>query len=326
MRKILAVYVSRANTDLVLQGDFFTSVTGYAEELTAPVDLAVWGNVSGPKVDEIKDVCGVADQLFVPPKTDFKENNELAAAWVFEVARKTNASIIMMPHNQSNVEIAARLAFRLKAGLVTDCVSLKIEQGDLNGLVRPLYGSKVIATYSACDPLVVTIRDKRQEVKGVQERSRSFVFQEVTVPNIKERVRLLGRQVMSGDGEVNLLGAKLVIGAGRGVGSPEGLQFVKDQAHKIGAALGVSKAVVDAGWAPVTSQIGISGKKINPHIYIAVGISGSIQHMTGVAGARVVIAINTDKEAPIMENTDLGLVGDYKEILPSLISMIATRQ
>lgn len=324
MKTVLAVCIASENREVSFWQDFLAASFGYAQQLGSRLTVAAGAGVRDPEGDDFIDLCRAADDLYLAAApAAAPEDPEASVAWALEVAREAGASLIFLPHSVTNVQIAARLAYRFNAGLVTDCLSVKIAGGELAGMVRPVYGSKVLANFTGEYPVVVTLRGGRQAVLMPPEKNSPPVVKRITRPAVEEKVRLIEKRFLSGEGEVNLAGARVVIGIGRGVGGPDGVELVKDQARKIGAAIGVSKAVVDAGWASTASLIGLSGKKINPQIYIAVGISGSIQHMTGVSGARAVVAINTDREAPIMENCDLALVGEYGKILPELVSRLA---
>jgi electron transfer flavoprotein alpha subunit len=240
------------------------------------------------------------------------------------VVATTGADVIFFPHSPLNVQIAARLASRVGAILATDCIAVSIADGELRGAVRPVYGSKVLATFAGGYPMVLTVRSGRHVSQPRAPKKSPPAVREVGLAGRAVRARLLERRFLGGDEGANLHSARIVVGVGRGVGGPEGVALVREQARRIDAAVAASKAVVDAGWAPATWMVGQTGKKISPQLYIAVGISGAIQHMAGVSGARSVVAINTDADAPIMGNSDLGLVGDWREVLPRFISALAS--
>lgn len=299
--------------------EFLTGSWGIVKEMRARTALAYAG-----QEEDFAELGLPAEEIYVArPHAYFSEDPEPVLAWLQNVIREAEPSLVFFPHSITNAQIAARLAFRLGAGLVTDCVSIEVSNGETINFVRQVYGGKVMAYFTGTFPIVATFRGSRRPFEGIMEKNPHALKKEIIVPETKEKVRLVEKKYLCEEGEVNLLEAKIVVGIGRGVGGPDGVQFVKEQAKRIGAATGVSKAVVDAGWALPPSLIGLSGKKVNPKLYIAVGISGSIQHMTGVSGARTVVAINVDPEAPIMENCDVGLVADYRKVLPDFISKLA---
>lgn len=318
-KTVLTVWIAKETGKKPFWREFLTASWGIAKEMGARTALAYAGQEEGFAEPGLP-----AEEIYVAkPQAHFSEDPEPVLAWLGNVIREVEPSLVFLPHSVTNAQIAARLAFRLDAGLVTDCVSIKVLNGETIDFVRPVYGGKVMAHFTGTFPIVATFRSSRHPFEEILEENPHALEKEIIVPETKEKVRLIEKKYLCAEGEVNLLEAEIVVGIGRGVGGPDGVQFVKEQAKRIGAAIGVSKAVVDAGWASPSSLIGLSGKKVNPKLYIAVGISGSIQHMTGVSGARTVVAINVDPEAPIMENCDVGLVVDYRKVLPDFISKLA---
>lgn len=226
---------------------------------------------------------------------------------------------VLIPGDRLGWEVAPRLAHRLEAGLVTDAVDLAVEDGRIVA-TKPVYGGKAhakIAVRSATQAVLV-----RQRTQAPLERDggrsgdvENFAFS--PGPHVG-RVRVVEHKQDDAGDEIRLEDAKVVVAGGRGLGGAEPFAELAELAKLLGGAVGASLAAVDAGWAPASMQIGQTGKSVAPDLYIAVGISGASQHVAGISGAKTIVAINKDAEAPIFRVAHLGVVADYKEVLPAL--------
>ena len=215
-------------------------------------------------------------------------------------------------------ELGPRLAYRTDAGLVTDCTALQAQSGRLR-FTRPVFGGKALATYELqSTPCVVVLRPRAFEAAAAQDSGESVV-ESVAVdlpdglglPTVVERVA----EERSG---VPLEEARRIVSGGRGMGGPENFTLLEDLAKAVDGAVGASRAAVDAGWVPPAMQIGQTGHIVAPDLYVAVGISGASQHLAGISGAKHIIAINKDPEAPIFRVAELGVAEDYRKIVPEL--------
>jgi electron transfer flavoprotein alpha subunit len=202
------------------------------------------------------------------------------------------------------------------AALLSDCVDYKIENGEFR-VLRPIYAGKVLlwAKISGALPLL-TLRPKAfiaTEVGGVAEvESRT-----VNLDTSKIRARVVEEKASAG-ATLDVTEADIVVSGGRGLKGPEGFGIIEDLAKSLGAAVGASRAVVDAGWRPHGEQVGQTGKVVSPTLYIAVAISGAVQHLAGMTTSRTIVAINKDADAPIFKVATYGIVGDAFEIVPKL--------
>ncbi|MGB8644098.1 MAG: electron transfer flavoprotein subunit alpha/FixB family protein [Anaerolineae bacterium] len=240
---------------------------------------------------------------------------ETYAAAVAEVIKKANPAIILFGATGWGKEVSARTAAKLDLGLVTDCTDAAIENGKLE-LTRPIYAGKAVAHVEARSlPVMVSIRPNI--FPPVQANGSSAAVEKVAVqlPEPKARVVEVAQKEKK---EVDLTEASVVVSGGRGVGSSEGFKPVRELADTLGAALGSSRAAVDAGWIDYSRQVGQTGKTVSPKLYIAAGISGAIQHLAGMSSSKVIVAVNKDPDAPIFKVADYGIVGNLFDVLPVL--------
>jgi len=235
------------------------------------------------------------------------------------LAAATTAGRTIMPY----------VAARLEVGLTADCTGLAIEEGTGHLLqTRPAIGGNVMATIKSAErrPQMATVRP--HAVAPAEEdsaRAGEIVRLRPTDAQVSSRIVHEGTLTESQEGP-GLKDAEAVVSAGRGVGKEENVELVRDLARELGAALGASREVVDRGWLPYPHQVGLSGKTIRPELYVAIGISGAIQHLAGMQTAEHILAINSDPDAPIFLVADLGVVGDLFQIVPALISRLQERK
>ena len=234
-----------------------------------------------------------------------------------ELAGKESPKAILGAVTTRQRELLARLAARLGAGLSADSVALALD-GDKLVATRPVYAGKLLSKVTwAKGPWLVTLRpnvfkpaDELAGAKAAVEKP------SVSMPG--ERMKLLERREEASTGLPELAEAELVVSGGRGLKGPENFAILESLAKVIGAAVGASRAAVDAGWRPHRFQIGQTGRTISPKLYLGFGISGAIQHLAGMRTSKVICAINKDPEAPIFKIADYGIVGDLFEVAPAL--------
>ena len=264
-----------------------------------------------------------ADDVFtaVAPWLDSHQPDACVAALV-ETCRELEPRVLLLSHNTLGREVAPRLAARLKAGLVSDCMSVEADgqRGALVG-VRPCFSGKAVSTWIADPPGLTIVTLRRQTVPPGATRRRGAGV--VTVLHLTDpgpgRARVIER-VVPPPGQVRLEDADVVVSVGRGVGTREALQeyIIDGLAKVLGASVGGSRGAVDLGIIPADLQVGLTGRVVSPKLYIAVGLSGSPQHMAGCSGAQTIVAVNTDPQAPIFGFAQYGVVGDYRKVVPSL--------
>jgi electron transfer flavoprotein alpha subunit len=232
------------------------------------------------------------------------------------VARESPRAILG-PVTSRQRELMARLAARLGVGLAADVVGLKLD-GDKMVATRPVYAGKLLARMTwAKGPWLATLRPNVFRPAEAQPGRAAKVERiDVAVPEAK--MKLVERKEEVSTGLPELTEAETVISGGRGMKGPENYVILEEMARVIGAAVGASRAAVDAGWRPHRFQIGQTGRTISPKLYLGFGVSGAIQHLAGMRTSKVIVAVNKDPEAPIFKIADYGIVGDLFEVVPAL--------
>lgn len=244
----------------------------------------------------------------------------------YNLIQKYGPTTILVGATENGRDFAPRLACRLKTGLTADCTSLDIDEESGNvAWTRPAFGGNLMATILCPEnrPQIGTVRPgvfKKPELQP--GRSATVLNENIHVSPEEIRTKLIEKIEEVGTKLIDLEGASIIVSGGRGVGGPEGFSPVEELADALGATVGSSRAAVDSGWIPYAHQVGQTGKTVGPKLYIACGISGAIQHLAGMSGSDMVIAINKDPDAPIFKIADYGIVGNLFEVLPALSAKI----
>ena len=232
--------------------------------------------------------------------------------------------LIMFGFSPDSREVAGRLAARLGVGLISNALDVEAVNGSFVAKV-PYFGGAKVASYRAnARPAIVLIRPKSFEISQSGDQA-EVVEVSASIVEGSRRAHIVERLEEAAD-KVKLEDARIVVSGGRGLGGPENFHFVHELADALGGAAGASRAVVDAGWVPYAMQVGQTGKTVRPGVYIAAGISGAMQHTVGMKGSKVIVAINKDRDAPILKMADLGVVGDALKILPKLTEAVKARK
>jgi len=232
--------------------------------------------------------------------------------------------LILFGFTTDSREVAGRLAARLGTGLISNAGDLVAKDGGFVAKVPYFGGARVASMKANSKPAIVLVRPKSFEPS--ESGGTADVKQlEVAVADDSKRARITERVVEATE-KVKLEDARVVISGGRGLGGPQNFPLLEDLAGALGGAVGASRAVVDAGWVPYSMQVGQTGKSVRPGVYIAIGISGAMQHTVGMKASKVIIAINKDAEAPIMKMADLGVVGDALKIVPALTAAVKAKK
>ena len=263
-----------------------------------------------------------ADKVYVVDDPLLKDYQTDSYVSVMEkVVKETVPQIILMGQTSIGRDLAPRLAFRLETAATMDCVALEIDPDSKRLLqTKPVYGgnAQAIFTYDS-DPQIATVRAKVMTPLG-QDASRKgeVITIEAGLDSSAIRTKVLEKVKEEVEG-IKLEDAPVVISGGRGIGSAEGFEQLKELAKMLKGAVGASRPACDNGWVPDVIQVGLTGKVVSPELYIAVALSGSSQHIAGMAGSKNIVAVNKDPKANIFRIAHFGIIGDYQKILPAFI-------
>ncbi|MFQ5779903.1 MAG: electron transfer flavoprotein subunit alpha/FixB family protein [Nitrospiria bacterium] len=298
-----------------------------AKSLRSKVGGEVAAVLVGDQVAKEADVLAAAG----PEKIYLAEDpllryysSEGYATIMADLAKRLESRLILMGATTMGKDLGPKLAAKLGGPFAGDCVGLEIADGGTLIAHRPMYGGKIASTVVSRQAAlqVATIRpnvfplDKEESAKTPQiERISSSFDLSGLLANVKE-------VVATASSKIELTEARIIVSGGRGLKGPENFHLVESLADALGAAVGASRAAVDAGWKPHSYQVGLTGKTVSPLLYIACGISGAVQHQAGMSSSKYIVAINKDPNAPIFKIANYGIVGDIFEILPLLTEAV----
>jgi electron transfer flavoprotein alpha subunit len=285
-----------------------------ATQCGGDVHVLIAGHHAGASAEAASKIAGVAKVLLAdaPHFTDGLAEN--IAGQVLALA--SNYSHIVAPATAYGKNIAPRVAAKLDVCQISEIT--KIDSPDT--FERPIYAGNAIATVQSADPVkVITVRTTGFDAAAAGGNA---AVETVAAVADSGKSAFIKRELAKSD-RPELTAAKVIVAGGRGMGSSENFKILEPLADKLGAAMGASRAAVDAGFVPNDWQVGQTGKIVAPQLYIAVGISGAIQHLAGMKDSKVIVAVNKDPEAPIFSVADYGIVGDLFEVVPQLVAELA---
>lgn len=257
-------------------------------------------------------------------KVNFLKNENLQkystsgyAKAIFDFASQNGFDTLVFSNTAMGKDLAPKVAVKLNAGIAMDCISFESEDGNLVA-TRPVYAGKALIDVSLkSENKVFTVRPN---VFQPLENEVSTEVTEFVVDEVDLSMKVVAET--KSEGKLDVAEAEIIVSGGRGMKGPENWNLVEDLAKELGAATGASRAAVDAGWRPHSEQVGQTGKTVSPNLYIALGISGAIQHLAGMRSSKYIVAVNKDPEAPIFGVADYGIVGDVFEVVPQLIEEV----
>jgi electron transfer flavoprotein alpha subunit len=318
------ILVIAEQRDGALNRASWESITA-AQTIGQPVTVAVLGSpaaaasvaneLAGAAVD---DVLAVGHDLLATYTAD-AYTKVLA-----DLIQAEQPSMVWLPHTYQTRDFAPRLAARLDRALVTDCIEVK-PNGESFAFVRPMFQAKLAADVVPLGPAphIITFQIGAYRVdqlkRGTAAAPVRTVAATLAASDIRQQPEAPFREARQA---VDLTQAERIVSVGRGIKAQEHIALAQQLAQALGAELAASRPICDAGWLPMDRQVGSSGQTVAPKLYLALGISGAIQHVVGMKGARTIVAVNKDAEAPIFEIADYGIVGDLFEIVPAIINAL----
>jgi electron transfer flavoprotein alpha subunit len=314
--KILAILEQRDK--LLKRSAFETAAT--AAKLSKELSLESEAIVVGSEVTNLSEI----GKYGISKVTHFKNDDLLnysPSAYtklIADYATETDSNYLIFANTAFGKDLAPRVSTRINAGLIVDCIKLDSSSGDVVA-TRPVYAGKALIDVKLKSAKkVFTIRPNVFKAEPSDSSETSIDVKEVTSPDLSTRVV----EIKKSEGKLDVAEADIIVSGGRGMKGAEHFHLIEELADVLGAAVGASRAVVDAGWRPHQEQVGQTGKTVSPSLYVACGISGAIQHLAGMSSSKYIVAINKDKDAPIFKIADYGIAGDTFEIIPALIEEI----
>ncbi|MFZ1417011.1 MAG: FAD-binding protein [Burkholderiaceae bacterium] len=309
----MTVLVIAEHDNQALKGATLNAVTA-AQKIGGDIHVAVIGSGVGAVAQAAAGVAGVSKVLSFDDAALAEQTSEAVAAQILSVASQYGH--IVAPATSMAKSVLPRVAAKLDVAQISEIVA--VESADT--FVRPVYAGNVMATVQSVDPIkVITVRTTGFDAAAASGGSVAVEAQAVQA--VANGATFVSREVAQSD-RPELTSAKVVVSGGRGLGSAENFKIIEALADKLNAAMGASRAAVDAGFVANDLQVGQTGKIVAPQLYIAVGISGAIQHQAGMKDSKVIVAINKDPDAPIFQIADYGIVGDLFEIVPQLTAAV----
>jgi len=287
-----------------------------ATKLGGDVSCLVVGNQCAKVAEEVSKIKGISKVLVADNEAFKGFLPETLTPFLLATQKQFNFTHIVAPASAIGKNVMPRLAAKLDVSPISDIIGVK----DDSTFVRTIYAGNAIQTLTSSEPIkIITVRGTAFEAA---ETTGSAATETVSAESAKNDVSSFVGQELSKSDRPELASAKTVVAGGRGMKNGENFQLLYDLADKLNAAVGASRAAVDAGFVPNDMQVGQTGKIVAPELYIAVGISGAIQHLAGMKDSKVIVAINKDPEAPIFQVADYGLVQDLFKAIPEMIDTV----
>ena len=307
----MAILILADHDNTSLKPATLNAVTA-AQKIGGDIHMLVAGANAGPAAQAAAAIAGVTKVLHADAAYLASPVAENVAATMVALAKAGGYSHVLAPATGFGKNVAPRVAALLDVAQVSEIIAVESP----NTFVRPIYAGSAFATVQAKDPvIVITVRATGFDAAAAT--GGSAAIESVAAAPDTGLAKVTGQELTKSD-RPELTSARVVVSGGRGLGNGENFKMLEALAEKLNAAIGASRAAVDAGYVPNDYQVGQTGKIVAPDLYIAVGISGAIQHLAGMKDSKVIVAINKDPEAPIFQIADYGLVGDLFELVPQL--------
>ena len=307
----MAILILADHDNTSLKPATLNAVTA-AQKIGGDIHMLVAGGNAGPAAQAAAAIAGVAKVLHADAPYLASPVAENVAATMVALAKAGGYSHLLAPATGFGKNVAPRVAAMLDVAQVSEIIAVESP----NTFVRPIYAGSAFATVQTKDPVIV-ITVRATGFDAAAGTGGSAAIESVAASPDTGLAKVTGQELTKSD-RPELTSARIVVSGGRGLGNGENFKMLEALAEKLNAAIGASRAAVDAGYVPNDYQVGQTGKIVAPDLYIAVGISGAIQHLAGMKDSKVIVAINKDPEAPIFQIADYGLVGDLFELVPQL--------
>lgn len=320
MRNVVVVLFGAAGFDRSAEG-----VLGAGQRLAVQSGGDLIAVVLGPiEEDAVREVTKRVDRVIVVADDGLSEYQPDSALQALEqIVAPLDSVAVLLGSDIYSQEITPRLAHRLAGSSLADAVAVEWTNGRVRA-TRSAYGGKAVSVYELKkSPAIVWVRSRAMEV--AEERGGNAEVEQGDVSLGELTLRIVERRVEAQDG-VPLEDAQIIVSGGRGLGGPEPFELLQDLATAIGAEMGASRAACDSGWVPPTWQVGQTGKKVAPELYIAIAISGASQHLLGMGDSKTITAVNTDPDAPIFRHCSFGIVEDYRNVVTRLTEKLTELQ
>lgn len=311
--KILVVLEQRDNKLKKISFEISKAASDLAVKLGVETEAVIVGN----EIDDLKSIGNYGiNKVTVLKNAELVNYSPSAYTQVIsDFAKAADADIVLIGNTALGKDLAPRLCIKLDAGIAMDCVELNVSENEIIA-TRPIYAGKALVDVKINSEKKVFVLRPNVFNAGEPSQSEADVIENtVESPNLSTKVI----ETKKSEGKLDVAEASIIVSGGRGLKEPENFKMVEDLAETLGAAVGASRAVVDAGWRPHSEQVGQTGKTVSPNLYVAVGISGAIQHLAGMRSSKYIVAINKDADAPIFKVADYGITGDLFEVVPAFI-------
>ncbi len=323
--KILAYIESKNNKFKNSAFEVITESSKLANSLGCEFDLIAITDINNPEIKNLSEY-GAKKIKIVDENSlnkiygdDIKYSHSAISKVISEIALKGNYNIIILSATSFGKETAPSLAVKIDSAFCPDCTDLKVIEGKIIA-TKPVYaGKSYVDIKFNSDKILLTLRPnvfKAEKINNENIEIENIDINELDIT--KNDFRTIVKDIVISSEKLDVAEADRIVSGGRGMRGPENFVLIENLASLIGAATGASRAVVDADWRPHSEQVGQTGKTVSPSLYIACGISGAIQHLAGMSSSKCIVAINKDKDAPIFQVADYGIVGDVFEVLPAL--------
>lgn len=321
---LIYAQITRDNEVLEVVSELASEAQKLSEKLNGEtVDAVLLTN--GENLDKIKNSLSRFDKVYILKNEKFSlYSTEVYTKAIVDLIEEIKPSIFLIGATTQGRDLAPRIASELSTGLTADCTKLDINEKLQLAATRPTFGGKLMATIlSKHFPQMATVRPKVLKIsENLPVKNTEFIEKEVNLDDIEERTKLVDFIKNEIDNSENIENAEVIVAGGKGV---KDFKMLEELAKLLNGKVGATRGAVDSGLANSSIQVGQTGKTVSPKLYIAIGISGAIQHQVGMENSEKIIAINSDENAPIFDISDVGIVGDLNKIVPELINELRNR-